>query len=93
MLFFADLLASSLERSQFPMLQNYEKKALTRLFLLCVGAPLALDRFYEGDVTGGILAILGLWALFWLIIPVLVWAFLVLKKIFVLLREFEGNGR
>jgi len=75
------------------MLQNYEKKALTRLFLLCVGAPFALDRFYEGDVTGGILAILGLWGLFWLIIPIFIWAFLVLGKMFSLLREFEGSDK
>jgi len=41
------------------MLRKAEKKALTRLFLLGVGAPIGLDRFYEGDVTGGFLAILG----------------------------------
>lgn len=75
------------------MLQNYEKKALTRLFLLCVGAPFALDRFYEGDVTGGILAILGLWGLFWLIIPIFIWVFLVLSKMFALLHEFEGSDK
>ena len=78
---------------EFPVLQNYEKKALTRLFHLCIGAPFALDRFYEGDVAGGILAILGLWALFWLIIPVFVWVFLVFRKIFALLHEFEGGSQ
>ena len=41
------------------MLRIKEKKALTRLFLLGIGAPIGLDRFYEGDVTGGFLAILG----------------------------------
>ena len=41
------------------MLRKKEKQTLTRLFLLGVGAPIGLDRFYEGDVTGGFLAILG----------------------------------
>jgi len=31
------------------MLKKTEKKVLTRLFLLGVGAPLGLDRVYEGD--------------------------------------------
>ena len=35
------------------------KQTLTRLFLLGVGAPLGHDRFYEGNVTGGFLTILG----------------------------------
>jgi hypothetical protein len=41
------------------MLKLKEKQALTRLVLLFMGPPLALDRFYEGDLTGGILTILG----------------------------------
>ena len=41
------------------MLRKKEKQTLTRLFLLGVGAPIGLDRFYEGDVMGGFLAILG----------------------------------
>ena len=61
------------------MLRKKEKKALTRLFLLGVGAPIGLDRFYEGDVTVGFLAILGL----------LVWIFPLISKTFRLLREFE----
>jgi len=74
------------------MLQIHEKKALTRLLLLAVGAPLALDRFYEGDVTGGILAICGLWLLWWLVIPFFIWIFLVIRKAFILLRQFEDPG-
>jgi len=71
------------------MLQPYEKKALTRLFLLGIGAPLALDRFYEGDITGGILAILGVCS-FIFIIPIFIWFALVIRKAFILLRQFEG---
>ena len=53
------------------MLRKKEKQTLTRLFLLGVGAPIGLDRFYEGDVTGGFLAILGFlialitWSVYW----------------------------
>jgi TM2 domain-containing membrane protein YozV len=72
------------------MLKPKEKQAITRLALLFIGAPLALDRFYEGDITGGILAILGLWLLFWLVIPLLIWFVLVVRKAFSLLREFEN---
>jgi TM2 domain-containing membrane protein YozV len=72
------------------MLKPKEKQALTRLVLLFIGAPLALDRFYEGDITGGILAIIGLWLFFWLVIPLLIWFGLVVRKAFSLLREFEN---
>jgi len=41
------------------MLRKKEKQALTRLFLLGIGAPIGLNRFYEGDLTGGFLVILG----------------------------------
>ncbi len=40
------------------MLRKKEKQTLTRLFLLGVVVPIGLDRFYEGNVTGGFLALL-----------------------------------
>ena len=65
------------------MLRKKEKQTLTRLFLLGVGAPIGLDRFYEGDVTGGFLAILGF--LIALITVVGCWygSFLLFQKLFV----------
>jgi hypothetical protein len=36
---------------------------------------------------------LGLWTLFWLIIPLFVWVFLVFRKMFALLHEFEGSNQ
>jgi len=41
------------------MLRKKEKQTLTRLFLLGVAAPIGLDRFYEGEVTGGFLVFFG----------------------------------
>tara|TARA_Y100000991_G_scaffold172985_1_gene134799 strand:- start:421 stop:621 length:201 start_codon:yes stop_codon:yes gene_type:complete len=41
------------------MLRKNEKQTLKRLFLLGVGAPIGLDGFYEGDITGGFLAVLS----------------------------------
>ena len=67
-----------------------EKKELTRLFLLGVGAPIGLDRFYEGDVTGGILAILGFLLALITVVGLLVWIFPFIFKTFRLLREFES---
>ena len=72
------------------MLKKTEKKALTRLFLLGVGAPIGLDRFYDGDVTGGCLAILGFSIALLTVVGLLIWIFPFLSKTFRLLREFES---
>tara|TARA_E500000331_G_scaffold96396_1_gene92939 strand:+ start:414 stop:641 length:228 start_codon:yes stop_codon:yes gene_type:complete len=72
------------------MLRKAEKKALTRLFLLGVGAPIGLDRFYEGDVTGGFLAILGFLLALITVVGLLVWIFPFVSKTFRLLKEFES---
>ena len=72
------------------MLRKSEKRALTRLFLLGVGAPIGLDRFYEGDVTGGLLAIFGFVIATITVIGLLIWIFPFISKIFRLLREFES---
>ena len=71
------------------MLRKKEKQTLTRLFLLGVGAPIGLDRFYEGDVTGGFLAILGFLVALITVVGLLVWIFPFISKTFRLLREFE----
>ena len=70
------------------MLRKKEKQTLSRLFLLGVGAPIGLDRFYEGDVTGGFLAILGFLAALITVVGLLVWIFPFISKTFRLLREF-----
>ena len=72
------------------MLRKKEKQTLTRLFLLGVGAPIGLDRFYEGDVTGGFLAILGFLVALVTVVGLLVWIFPFISKTFRLLREFEN---
>tara|TARA_Y100001968_G_C19142332_1_gene612044 strand:- start:542 stop:769 length:228 start_codon:yes stop_codon:yes gene_type:complete len=72
------------------MLRKTEKKALTRLFLLGVGAPIGLDRFYEGDVTGGFLAILGFILAVVTVVGLFIWIFPFVSKTFLLLREFES---
>ena len=72
------------------MLRQCEKKALVRLFLLGVGGPIGLDRFYEGNVTGGLLAILGFLVAVATVIGLLIWIFPFLSKIFRLLKEFES---
>ena len=72
------------------MLKKTEKKVLTRLFLLGVGAPLGLDRFYEGDITGGFLAILGFLLALITVIGLGIWIFPFISKTFRLLREFEN---
>ena len=61
------------------MLKKKEKQTLTRLFLLGVGAPIGLDRFYEGDVTGGFLAILGFLVALITVVGLLLWLLLFLK--------------
>ena len=73
------------------MLRKREKKALTRLFLLGVGAPIGLDRFYEGDVTGGFLAILGFILAVVTVVGLFIWIFPFVSKTFILLREFESG--
>ena len=72
------------------MLRKKEKQTLTRLFLLGIGAPMGLDRFYEGDVTGGFLAILGFFAALITVFGLLIWIFPFFSKTFRLLREFEA---
>ena len=72
------------------MLRKGEKKALTRLFLLGVGAPIGLDRFYEGDVTGGFLAILGFVLAAVTVVGLFIWIFPFFAKTFRLLRDFES---
>tara|TARA_Y100000766_G_C18651342_1_gene480608 strand:+ start:230 stop:457 length:228 start_codon:yes stop_codon:yes gene_type:complete len=72
------------------MLKKTEKKVLTRLFLLGVGAPLGLDRFYEGDITGGFLAILGFSLALITVLGLIIWIFPFISKTFRLLREFEN---
>ena len=72
------------------MFKKTEKKILTRLFLLGVGAPLGLDRFYEGDITGGFLAILGFSLALITVLGLIIWIFPFISKIFRLLREFEN---
>jgi len=67
-----------------------EKKILTRLFLLGVGAPIGLDRFYEGDITGGFLAIIGFSIAFVTVLGLIIWLFPFIAKVFRLLREFEN---
>ena len=54
-----------------------------------VGAPIGLDRFYEGDVTGGFLAILGFLVALITVVGLFVWIFPFISKTFRLLREFE----
>ena len=39
--------------------EKKRKKTFTRLLLLDVAAPIGLDGFYEGDITGGFLAVLS----------------------------------
>ena len=73
------------------MLRKNEKKALTRLFLLGIWAPLGLDRFYEGDVTGGFLAIIGFIIALISVVGLLIWIFPFISKTFRLLKEFEST--
>ncbi len=70
-------------------MRKKEKQTLTRLFLLGVGAPIGLDSFYEGDVKGGFLAILGFLIALLTVVGLLVWIFPFIPKTFRLLREFE----
>ena len=72
------------------MFRRSEKKILTRLFLLGVGAPIGLDRFYEGDITGGFLAIIGFSIAFVTVLGLIIWLFPFIAKVFRLLREFEN---
>ena len=74
------------------MLRKKEKQTLTRLFLLGVGAPIGLDRFYEGDTTGGFLAILGFLIALITVVGLIIWIFPFISKTFRLLREFEEVG-
>ena len=71
------------------ILRKNETQIVTRLFLLGVGAPIGLDRFYEGDVTGGFLAILGFLVALITVVGLLVWILPFISKTFRLLREFE----
>jgi hypothetical protein len=70
------------------MLRKPEKKALASLFLLCIGAPIALDKFYEDGIGAGLLGIsLNIVAII-SIAGIIVWLFLVFRKMFKLLDAF-----
>ena len=71
------------------MLRKEEKQSLTKLFLFGIGAPIGLDRFYEGNITGGFLAIFGFFVALITVVSLLVWILPFISKTFRLLREFE----
>tara|TARA_Y100001968_G_C19056064_1_gene571463 strand:+ start:336 stop:512 length:177 start_codon:yes stop_codon:yes gene_type:complete len=54
-----------------------------------VWAPIGLDHFYELDVIGGFLIILGFIFPAVTVIGLLIWIFTFVSKTFLLLREFE----
>ena len=72
------------------MLKKQEKNAVTRSVFLAIGWGLGLDRFYEGDVTGGFLAIIGFVVAAVTIFGLIIWLFPFFSKTFRLLREFES---
>jgi hypothetical protein len=74
------------------MLRKSEKKALVSLFLLCIGAPLALDRFYETGPGAGLLGILGFTISLLTVFGLIVWAVFLFSKMFHLLNEFSREG-
>jgi hypothetical protein len=74
------------------MLRKSEKKALSSLFLLCIGAPLALDRFYETGPGDGVLGILGFIISLVTVVGLIVWGILVFAKMFRLLKDFSSEG-
>ena len=74
------------------MLRKSEKKALSSLFLLCIGAPLALDRFYEAGPAEGLLGILGFIVSLVTVVGLAVWAVFVFSKMFRLLKDFSREG-
>ena len=74
------------------MLRKSEKKALSSLFLLCIGAPLALDRFYETGPADGLLGILGFVVSLVTVVGLAIWAVLVFSKMFRLLKDFSREG-
>jgi len=51
--------------------------------------PIGLDRFYEGDATGGFLAIWVFLVALITVVGLFVWIFPFISKTFRLLREFE----
>lgn len=70
------------------MLRKSEKEALVSIFLLSIGAPLALDRFFESGAVEGILGIIGFIVSLVTVVGLAVWLFLVIRKEFVLLQTF-----
>ena len=74
------------------MLRKSEKNALSSLFLLCIGAPLALDRFYESGPGDGLLGILGFTISLVTVVGLIVWGVLVFAKMFRLLKDFSREG-
>jgi len=73
------------------MLRQSEKKAAVTIFLLGIGAPLALDRWYEGDYGGAVLATLGFVVGLLSIVGILVWGYFLLCKLFRELKKFEAE--
>jgi hypothetical protein len=74
------------KRYHFPMLRKSEKNALSSLFLLCIGAPLALDRFYESGPGDGLLGILGFIISLVTILGLIVWGSWYSRRCFASLR-------
>ena len=70
-------------------LRKKEKQTLTKLFLLGIGAPIGLNRFYEEDITAGFQAISFFFVALITVVGLLAWILPFISKAFHLLREFE----
>ena len=70
-------------------LRKKEKQTLTKLFLLGIGAPIGLNRFYEEDITAGFQAISVFFVALITVVGLLAWILPFISKTFRLLREFE----
>ena len=70
-------------------LRKKEKQTLTKLFLLGIGAPIGLNRFYEEDITAGFQAISVFFVALITVVGLLVWILPFISETFRLLREFE----
>ena len=73
-------------------MRRRDRSTLIRLFLLFFGGPLSLDRFYEGDIGGGIWAILGFIGAFISLFGIPFWFYCWFRKILYLLHELEDRG-
>ena len=73
------------------MLRNHEKEALASLYLLSFGAVLCLDRLYESGIREVCIGLLGVFVAFFSVIGVFVWAVMVVRKMFRLLRKFVND--